>query len=112
MEPSELKNLVIESNNAWKSKGKASFDRPKVEKDNFKFRRSIYFVEDVKKGEIFSPTNVRRIRPGFGLEAKFYDEIIGFYFKTIFKNKRVKFLKVLTWSKSTCIYLVMPNQPK
>jgi N-acetylneuraminate synthase len=41
------------------------------------FRRSIYFVRDLKAGQIITSEDIRRIRPGFGLPPKFYDDIIG-----------------------------------
>jgi len=41
------------------------------------FRRSLYFVRDVEEGEVITKDSVRRIRPGFGLEAKYYDIVIG-----------------------------------
>ena len=34
-------------------------------------------VCDMKKGERFSPENVRSIRPGFGMHTKYYDQILG-----------------------------------
>ena len=33
--------------------------------------------KDLKKGDIVSEENIRRIRPGFGLPPKFFDELIG-----------------------------------
>ena len=41
------------------------------------FRRSIFVVKDIKIGEKFSKSNIRRIRPGFGMNPKFYEKLIG-----------------------------------
>ena len=51
--------------------------RDAEEVENRKFRRSIYFVENVKKGDQVTRPNVRKIRPGFGLPAKYFEDIIG-----------------------------------
>ncbi|MDF2636810.1 MAG: pseI1 [Pelosinus sp.] len=40
-------------------------------------RKSIFIVTAVKKGEVFTDKNLRVIRPGYGLEPKYYDEILG-----------------------------------
>lgn len=77
LEPKEMKNLVSSAREAFYALGSGGLTRSKSEEANKIFRRSLYFVEDVKEGEILSSVNVRRIRPGFGLEAKYYDEIIG-----------------------------------
>ena len=77
MEPDELSSLVLETNNASMSLGTASFDRPDIESGNIVFRRSIYFVKNLKAGHTIADGDIRRIRPGFGLKPKFYDEIIG-----------------------------------
>lgn len=49
----------------------------KQEEDNRRYRRSLFAVENIKKGERLSPKNVRSIRPADGLETKHYDEVIG-----------------------------------
>ena len=53
------------------------FYRSKKEKVNNKYRRSIYVVKKVKKGEKFNTSNIRRIRPGYGLEPRYYGKLIG-----------------------------------
>tara|TARA_Y100000589_G_scaffold331148_1_gene383461 strand:+ start:4010 stop:5065 length:1056 start_codon:yes stop_codon:yes gene_type:complete len=77
LEPKEMKALVKQTKEAFSALGDTQFKRTKSEEHNRIFRRSIYFVKDVKRGEIFSESNIRRIRPGFGLDAKYYSEIIG-----------------------------------
>lgn len=77
MEPSELRQLVIESDRVWQSIGSVSYGPTESEKNSLVFRRSIYVVEDVKRGDVISDLNVRRIRPGLGLPPKHIDEIIG-----------------------------------
>ncbi|HCK93527.1 MAG TPA: pseudaminic acid synthase, partial [Gammaproteobacteria bacterium] len=51
--------------------------RSVVEKQNKQFRRSIYFVEDLAEGAEITKTAIRRIRPGYGLAPKYFDELIG-----------------------------------
>lgn len=77
IEPDELERLCIESKDAWLSLGTEDFARQQVEQGNKVFRRSIYFVNDLKAGQTISEKDVRRIRPGFGLAPKFYDDVIG-----------------------------------
>lgn len=77
IEPLELKALVEGTKDAWLSLGNENFSRPTAESSNFAFRRSIYFVRDLKAGEIITTKDIRRIRPGFGLPPKFFEEILG-----------------------------------
>lgn len=77
LEPDEMKSLVNETKEAFGALGLKKFSRSPLEDSNKIFRRSLYFVTDVNKGDIITVENVRRIRPGFGLEAKYYDLVIG-----------------------------------
>lgn len=77
IEPSELQELILHVNEAWQSLGEATFNRPVAEKDNTLLRRSLYFVNSLKSGQIITNDDIRRIRPGNGLAPKRYDEIIG-----------------------------------
>ena len=71
--------LVKETNcnDVFISLGNFDFKRSKNEKSNEIFRRSIYFVEDLEKGDTIQVRHIRRIRPGYGLPPKFFKKIIG-----------------------------------
>jgi len=77
LEPDELKQLCENTKIAWKAIGSPGYDQKEVEVDNIKFRRSIYAVKDIRKGDIFTEDNIRRIRPGYGLKPKYFSDVIG-----------------------------------
>jgi len=77
LEPQELKQLCIDTKIAWQSLGQAGYERKEVEKSNVRFRRSIYAVKNIKKGDKLTKENIKRIRPGFGLEPKHYEKILS-----------------------------------
>lgn len=83
LEPAELKQLCVGSKTAWQSLGKVDYGRKSSEQGNAQFRRSLYFVKDLKAGDVIDETCIRSVRPGFGLPPKFYDEILG---KTLVQN--------------------------
>ena len=56
------------------------------EKESRRLRRSLFISADVQQGEEVNFSNVRAIRPGYGLDAKFYNEIQGRKFKGMFKK--------------------------
>lgn len=77
LEPHELNILCTETKNAYKALGTVTYKRGIVEQGNKIFRRSIYVTKDIKKGEVFTKQNIRVIRPGLGIEPKYYSEILG-----------------------------------
>ena len=77
MEPDEMKQLVQEVNRAYDAIGDISYGVTEQEKAEIAFRRSLYIVKDMKKGDILTEENVRSIRPGLGLKPKYYDLILG-----------------------------------
>lgn len=83
MEPNEMTQLVEECKNAYLALGKIDYEISESEKKSLVFRRSLYVIKDIKQGEIFTPENIRSIRPGFGLHPKYYETILG---KTATKN--------------------------
>ena len=90
--PSQLKNLVNECNLSYEASKTNYLKRTDSEKENKKFRRSIYFVKNLPKGHILEKHDVRRIRPGYGLDPKYLDAIIG---KKLIKN--VENAEPVTW---------------
>ena len=79
--PEEMKNLVQESKIAWSSLGKVFIGATGNEIKSKKFRRSIYVSKDIEKNDLITKNNIKIIRPGYGLEPKFFDLIIGKKFK-------------------------------
>lgn len=77
LEPADLENLCVGAKTAWESMGKVDYELKKSEKDNVKFRRSLYFAKNMKKGDVINADCIRSIRPGYGLPPKLYKSIIG-----------------------------------
>jgi pseudaminic acid synthase len=57
--------------------GKKFFFRNKSENRSLQFRRSIYAVSNIKKGEKFTKKNIRVIRPGFGIQPVYFEKLIN-----------------------------------
>lgn len=91
LEPQELKALVEETETAFLAMGGVQLDTQKAEKKSRQFKRSIYISKDIKAGERLTADNIRVVRPGDGLEPKYYEEILG---KTV--NKELRFGTPLT----------------
>lgn len=77
LEPDDLKQLVSQTKTAWQALGNVSYNRQVSEKENLKFRRSLYFMRDMKQGEIVTNDCLRSIRPGYGLAPKYLPNLIG-----------------------------------
>ncbi len=77
LEPAELRSLVQTTKDIWLSLKDNGWSRDLEEKKNAVFRRSLYFVTPMSKGEKITASKIKRIRPGYGLPAKFYDRVLG-----------------------------------
>lgn len=86
LEEKGLKELCLGAKTAWEALGKVDYGRKSSEESNVKFRRSLYFVKDIKKGEVITEEHIRSIRPGYGLPPKFKEQIIGKTGKQDIKN--------------------------
>ncbi len=77
LEPEEMKNLVLEVDRAWQSLGKINYGTVGEEKNSLKYRRSIYVMENMKKGDLLSEENIRSLRPALGIPVKYMDLLLG-----------------------------------
>jgi len=92
LEPAELAALCKDSKTAWAALGCVDYGRKSSEQGNVKFRRSLYFVKDMKAGESIMRDSIRSVRPGFGLSPKHFDAVLG---KRI--NRDVSAATPITW---------------
>ncbi|WP_417915222.1 pseudaminic acid synthase [Candidatus Electronema sp. JM] len=77
IEPDELKQLVQETQQAWQALGQIKYGVEGNEADSLRYRRSLYIVKDIKKGDEITEKNVRVLRPGYGISAKFLFYFLG-----------------------------------
>jgi pseudaminic acid synthase len=77
LEPLEFKAMVDAVRIAEKSLGEIRFGPTGSEKSSCEFRRSLFVVQDITRGQAFTEENVRSIRPGHGLHTRYLPEILG-----------------------------------
>jgi pseudaminic acid synthase len=77
LEPAEFKSMVEAVRVAEKSLGEIHFGLTDSERSSRVFRRSLFVVQNVRRGELFSAENVRSIRPGHGLHTRHLPQIVG-----------------------------------
>lgn len=77
----EFANMVKSVREAEMAIGKVDYSLTPKQKKGKEFCRSLYVVNDVKKGDLINKDNVRSIRPGFGLHPKYLNEIVNKKFK-------------------------------
>jgi pseudaminic acid synthase len=77
LEPQEFKAMVGAVRTAEKALGTVHFGADGNEAGSRVFRRSLFVVKDVERGEAFTAQNVRSIRPGHGLHTRHLPEVLG-----------------------------------
>lgn len=77
LEPGDMAALCRDARTAWAALGGVNYGRKSSETGNAQFRRSLYFVKDLKAGEVVTADAVRSVRPGFGLPPKMLDQVLG-----------------------------------
>lgn len=82
LEPEDFRRMVNQVRMAELSIGTVTYEVPDKVRANRKFARSLFVVNDIKEGEIFTSENIRSIRPGFGLHPKYLKDVLGKKAKT------------------------------
>ena len=77
LEPDEFRKMVDAIRIAEKALGSVSYEPTEHEAASRILRRSLFVVEDIKAGDVFSEANIRSIRPGHGLHTRHLPEVLG-----------------------------------
>ncbi len=77
MEPEEFRQMCEEIRIVEQAMGKETWELSEKQKREREHSRSLFVAEDIKAGKIFTPENMRSVRPAFGLHTKYYEEILG-----------------------------------
>ncbi len=92
LESSEFSLMVKQIRETEKMLGRPFLEATESEKENMQFRRSLWVIKDIKKGEEFTKENIGSFRPAIGLEPKYLDEVLGKK-----ANKDIELGTPLTW---------------
>ena len=93
LEPAEFKQLCDHCGSAWTALGEVGYELKTAEAKSLVFRRSLFAVKEIAKGEKLTVDNVRSIRPGFGLAPRHQKDILGRIAK-----KKIERGEPLAWS--------------
>jgi N-acetylneuraminate synthase len=77
LEPAEFRAMVEEVRSAEQALGSVQYGAGSAEQQSRVFRRSLFVVQNVKRGDRFTPENVRAIRPGYGLHTRYLEQVLG-----------------------------------
>ncbi|MBQ4536979.1 MAG: pseudaminic acid synthase [Lachnospiraceae bacterium] len=77
MEPAEFKEMVDNIRKIEKALGKVTYDLTSKQEREREHSRSLFVAKDMKAGDVFTPENLRSVRPACGLHTMYYDELLG-----------------------------------
>ena len=77
LEPAELSEMIAHIRIAERALGSVNYTPTPSEVESRSLRRSLFVVEDVRAGEVFTTASVRSIRPGHGLHTRHLPEVVG-----------------------------------
>ncbi|MDD5400651.1 MAG: pseudaminic acid synthase [Sulfurimonas sp.] len=77
LDKEEFSEMVQAIRSTEKLLGKVDYSMTPKKQKSRQFSRSLYVAKDIKKGEIFTETNIRSVRPGYGAHPKHLKDILG-----------------------------------
>lgn len=77
MEPAEFKEMVDNIRIVEKALGRVTYELGEKQMREREHSRSLFVAKDMKAGDIFTPENLRSVRPACGLHTKYYEELLG-----------------------------------
>ena len=77
MEPEEFRQMVEHIRIIEKALGKVTYELTPKQKASRDHARSLFVAQDMKAGDVFTPQNLRSVRPSCGLHTKYYEELLG-----------------------------------
>lgn len=86
LNPTQFKQMVNSIRKIENAIGKIKYDKSEKEKRNYKFKRSLFIVKNVKKNQLITPDNIKSIRPNNGLHTRYYEQILGKKFNNDYKK--------------------------
>ena len=75
--PEEFKEMVDHIRMIEKAVGKVTYDLTPKQKKSREHSRSLFVAQDMKAGDVFTPENLRSVRPSCGLHTRYYEELLG-----------------------------------
>lgn len=85
MDATEFKEMIDLIRLAEKALGTIDYELSEKKQSSRHFRRSLFISKDVRRGEVLSEENIKSVRPGIGLEPKYYESVLGKKFKDDYK---------------------------
>lgn len=86
MEPAEFKEMVDNIRIVEKALGHVTYELGEKQTREREHSRSLFVAKDMKAGDVFTPENLRSVRPGCGLHTKYYESLLG---KKIIKDAKL-----------------------
>ena len=77
MEPQEFQEMVDNIRILEKALGKVTYELSEKQTREREHSRSLFVARDMQAGEIFTPDNLRSVRPADGLHTLYYEQLLG-----------------------------------